>query len=81
MEVVGWIGGFAFALCGLPQVVKCVREQNAQGISWGFLGLWLLGEVCTLVYVWPMAAWPLIMNYLVNIVFTAVILRYKLWYG
>lgn len=31
MELVGWIGSACFAVCALPQVIKTVREKNADG--------------------------------------------------
>ncbi len=79
MEIVGWIGSFLFAACGLPQAVTCWRTGHAQGLAWGFLLMWLLGEVLTLIYILPKLDWPLIFNYSVNLAFLAVMLRYKLF--
>ena len=77
LEVIGWIGGAAFALCGAPQAWHCWKNKTAAGVSWGFLGLWFLGEICSLIYVYPTGKLPLIVNYMLNIVFTGLILRYK----
>lgn len=80
-EAIGWVGGVAFAVCGLPQAITCHRQGHANGIDAGFLGLWLLGEVCTLIYVLLDVglAWPLLVNYGANLVLTGAITYYKLF--
>lgn len=79
MEIIGWIGAVLFAACGFPQAVECWRKGHSNGLAWGFLGMWLGGEILTLVYIVPKQDWPLIFNYVVNLGFLAVMLRYKLW--
>jgi len=78
MELVGWIGSACFAVCALPQVIKTVREKNADGMSHGLLWLWFLGEAFTIVYVWSAHfSWPLIVNYSFNLVLLSIIGYYK----
>jgi len=77
MSVIGWIGAILLSLCGLPQALKSRVDGHSRGVSWLFLYMWLIGEVCTLVYVFPMAKWPLIVNYFLNLMFISVILYYK----
>lgn len=77
MEVIGWVGSIMLALCGLPQAIKSYRTKSSKDISIWFLVLWLLGEVLTLVYVFPKLDWPLIMNYSFNIGLICVILKYR----
>lgn len=79
MEIIGWIGSVLFAACGLPQAVACWQAGHARGLAWGFLLMWFVGEILTLVYVLPKLDWPLIFNYVVNLVFLVIMLRYKLW--
>lgn len=79
LEVVGWIGSVAFALCGAPQAMKSYKEGHSHGISWGLLSLWFIGEVCTLIYVIPKSHLPLIFNYLGNLFFVAIIIYYKIY--
>ena len=43
--LLGCIGSICFALCGVPQVLMCVKQGHANGVSGMFLILWLLGEV------------------------------------
>ena len=52
IEVIGYIGGLAFALCGFPQVLQCYRQGHAKGMSVAFLGLWATGEGCYLISTW-----------------------------
>lgn len=78
LEAAGWIGSVLFAICGLPQAIACIRTGNAQGVDGLFLLAWLLGEIFTLIYVWPRSDWPLIFNYTMNLVFVLIIFKYKL---
>lgn len=79
LEIIGWIGAIAFGICGLPQAIKSKKQGHSGGISAIFLSLWLIGEVTTLIYVFPKAHFPLIFNYLMNILFVLVIFYYKLF--
>lgn len=79
MEWVGWLGNILLAICGFPQAVKSIKEGHSRGITWGLLILWLLGEILTLIYVFPKELSPLIFNYAANIIFLSIIIRYKIW--
>jgi uncharacterized protein with PQ loop repeat len=78
METIGWMGSILFAICGLPQAIQCAKDGHARGLNWFFLLAWLGGEILTIIYVWPKSDWPLLANYMVNLVFLAVMLRYKI---
>lgn len=78
METLGWIGSIMFAACGIPQAWQCWRVGHAQGLAWGFLLLWLGGEILTLVYILPKLDWPLIFNYGVNLALLLIILGFKI---
>jgi uncharacterized protein with PQ loop repeat len=79
MDAIGWIGSGLFALCGLPQAVQSAREGHSHGLSWMFLLMWFFGEIFTMVYVWPKMDYPLLANYLTNMVFLVIILYYKIF--
>jgi uncharacterized protein with PQ loop repeat len=79
METLGWFGSILFAICGLPQAIQCAKDGHSRGLNWFFLLCWFGGEVLTTVYVWPKADWPLLSNYLVNMIFLLIMLRYKIW--
>ena len=81
VDIVGWIGSLAFAICGAPQAYQCWKQKHADGISAAFLALWVIGEVCSLIFVvltiHPLS-YPLVMNYALNLFFTLVMVRFKL---
>lgn len=79
INYLGWIGGIMFALCALPQVIQCFKQKHAEGVSLIFLLLWLFGEIFTLIYVLFNHGLdlPLIVNYILNIIFIVIIIYYK----
>lgn len=78
MELIGWIGGILLAFCGLPQAVESYKTKNSDGLTWGFLIMWGVGELFTIVYIIPKWHWPLIFNYTANIIFISIIVYYKI---
>lgn len=78
-EMIGWAGSALLAFCGLPQAVESWRTGSSSGVTWGLLVMWGVGEVLTLVYVFPKMELPLIFNYMANIVFLLVITHYKVF--
>ena len=80
-ELVGWIGAICLAVCCLPQAWLSFKQKHSNGVSNWLIILWGLGEVLTLIYVWPTGQMPLIYNYAANIVLLAVIAYYKIFPG
>ncbi len=80
MNLIGWIGSFCLAYCGIPQAIKCIKEGNSNGIDLYFLITWFIGEVLSLIYVYSLDSkpLPLITNYFINILVLIIILKYKL---
>jgi uncharacterized protein with PQ loop repeat len=80
-QVIGWIGAFAFALCGLPQAIRSIEDGHSNGLEWGFLLLWVLGEFCAVYFVWDdkKKLSPFFFNYVVNIIFVGIIIFYKIF--
>jgi len=74
-EVVGWIGSICFAMCGVPQAYKCIRQGHADGLSPWFLLLWFVGEICYVGAVLLQFGWVgwMMFNYVLNIVCIVVI--------
>lgn len=63
IDFLGWLGVVFLSACGLPQLAKTLRTRSVRDLSPLFLGVWLVGEVLYLVYLFaraPMA--PLIAN-------------------
>ena len=77
-ELIGWLGSILFALCGLPQAFSCYKEGSAKGLSWTFLLMWFFGEILTIIYIFPSKQYPLLFNYMCNLLSLLVILKYKI---
>jgi uncharacterized protein with PQ loop repeat len=78
METIGWLGSILLAFCGLPQAIESYKTKSSAGLTWGFLVMWFIGEILTVIYIIPKWHWPLIFNYTANIIFLSVILYYKI---
>lgn len=78
LETIGWIGGTALAFCGLPQAYKSWKEGHSDGLAWGMLILLFIGALGSLIYVLPLWKIPLILNYVLNLVFVVIISYYKI---
>ena len=77
MEYIGWIGGILLAFCGLPQAWESYKTKSSDGLTWGFLIMWGVGELFTIVYIIPKWHWPIIFNYTANFIFLLIIIYYK----
>jgi uncharacterized protein with PQ loop repeat len=77
-EFAGWISSISLALCAYPQVIHTWRTGKTDGLSVGFLVLWLLGEVFGLIYVtgFDTIPLPLLANYAAN----TLAIGYLLWH-
>lgn len=78
MENIGWIGSIMLAFCGLPQAWESIRMGHSRGLTWGFLSMWFVGELCTFLYILPKMDLPLLVNYSANIMFLIIIIFYKI---
>lgn len=77
-ETWGWLAAACFGFCAVPQAWKSFKEKHSDGISWGLLLLWGIGEIFAIVYVFPRMDAPLLVNYIFNLVFIGIILYYKI---
>ena len=78
MEYIGWAGSILFAACGIPQAYESYTKGHSRGLTWAFLLMWLGGEILTLAYIIPKGDWPLLFNYVNNLICLLIILRYKI---
>lgn len=78
MENIGWLGSILLAFCGLPQAIESIKTKSSEGLTWGFIGMWFIGEICTFIYILPKMDLPLLLNYTANIIFLSIIIFYKL---
>lgn len=68
IETIGWIGALCFGFCALPQTIHTLRTQQARDISWAFICLWLIGELCMITYNFAtVSSVQLTVNYFFNL--------------
>ncbi len=79
LDFIGWMGAVLFAVCGLPQAYQSIKDGHSRGLNWFFLLCWLFGEIFTIIYIWPKQDWPLLFNYLMNLAFLGIMVKYKIW--
>lgn len=79
--LLGTVGAICFALSGLPQAIKSWREGHSNGIAYGTVWLWLLGEGMMLAYAlhFYVNDWILITNYTANFLLVSIIFKFKYW--
>lgn len=77
LNFIGWVGGILLGMCALPELIHTI-QKGTNDSSWMFLGMWLGGELCLLVYVVPKKEYPLIFNYLFNVILISGLVYYKL---
>lgn len=78
IDSIGWFSNLAFALSGLPLVIIAIR-RGYDKTNRAFLWLWFLGEFSGLFYVLLKMGfdWPLVSNYVVNLIIIGIILFYN----
>lgn len=79
MDNIGWIGSILLAFCGLPQAIESFKTKSSAGLTWGFIFMWFVGELCTFAYIIPKMDLPLLVNYSANIIFLIIIIYFKIW--
>lgn len=74
LKIIGWLGAQLLAWCAAPAAIQVLSQGHANGYSGMFIAMWLLGEILCLIYVYfSYKDKPLMLNYLLNIVFISVI--------
>lgn len=77
ISLIGAIGAFLLAFCGLPEVISSLRKGYC-GASWGLLVTWVSGEILTFVYILGTSAdIYLLFNYGVNILLISILILLK----
>ncbi len=85
--MLGWTGNILLSIGVLPQVVFTWRTHDVSSFSWPFLLMWNIGVLLTFVYIVAdnvragKFQYPLLLNYLVNILGTLYLVYAKFVYG
>ncbi len=76
IELIGLLGSICFALCGVPAAWEAYKNKHCH-FAWGFLWLWAVGEILTLIYVLAVQEWILLLNYGVNLICIIILMYYN----
>jgi MtN3 and saliva related transmembrane protein len=79
--IIGTVAGTLTTAAYLPQVVKVWRSRSVGDISLQMYILMVTGASLWVVYGLMLMAWPVIVANAVSLLFTAIILGFKLRYG
>jgi uncharacterized protein with PQ loop repeat len=76
--MIGWIASFLFAFCGVPQAWMSFKNGITEGLAPLFVWMWFIGEALMIIYVYIEHGFdgPLMFNYIMNLTFVAIILKY-----
>jgi len=85
-DSLGWVGNILLSIGVIPQVVRTWQTHDVSSFSWSFLLLWAIGVFLTFIYILAdnirdrKFQFPLLLNYLVNIVGTFYLVFAKFMY-
>jgi uncharacterized protein with PQ loop repeat len=77
MNIVGLIGSLSLTVCAIPEVYRTVKDKRCH-LGWGFLLLWLIGEIFCFVYGLQLNQIPMIINYSFNLLVVSIMTSYKI---
>ena len=77
IQLIGYIGSLAYAICGLPQAIMSIKNGHSQGISRGYALLSLVGSILSLIYAIPRQDYVLVLNFATNIIVWSIVLKYS----
>ena len=78
-QIAGWASSIAFGICAIPQAYQSIKDGHSNGMTNGLLFLWIVGEVCGILYSISLGELPLIFNYGSNCFFVGIMLWYKIF--
>jgi len=77
MNSIGLLGSLLLTFSALPELVRTIKDGKCH-MGWGFLIMWLLGEIFCVFYGFDLKEIPLIVNYTFNLGVAFVMFYYKL---
>lgn len=76
VDFIGWVGGILLAGCAVPLTIEAMAEKSIH-INYWFLLNWTLGEVLCLIYAAHYGKWPLVFNYVANLLLLMPVWWYR----
>lgn len=86
-KFIGWFGNIILSIGVIPQVYQTFTTHDVDSFSWSFLLMWAFGVLFTFIYIIQdnymvkKYQWPLLLNYLVNILATFYLVFAKFLYA
>lgn len=77
---VGLFAGICTAISLLPQLVKIIREKKANAISYGMLGILMLGLISWIVYGFLKNDYPIILTNFLSLILNILIVIFTVKY-
>lgn len=77
MNNIGLIGSLLLTFSAVPELVRTIKDGKCH-MGWGFLSMWLIGEIFCVFYGFDLAEFPLILNYTFNLGVAFTMFYYKL---
>jgi uncharacterized protein with PQ loop repeat len=77
MNSVGLIGSLLLTFSAVPELIRTVKDGKCH-IGWGFLLMWLIGEIFCTFYGFDLKEVPLILNYSFNLGVAGLMFFYKI---
>lgn len=77
MELISYVGSFLLAFCGLPELIRTIRNKRCD-IGYGMLLSWLIGEILVLIYTVSKQEYALVINYSINTLIVSIMCYYKI---
>ena len=75
--MIGMIGSLFLTFCAIPELVRTIKDKKCH-IGWGFLLMWLFGEIFCFFYGLELREIPLIINYSFNLIVVSTMTYFKL---
>lgn len=75
--MIGMIGSLLLTFCGIPELIRTLKDKKCH-LGWGFLSMWLIGEIFCVFYGFDLNEIPLIINYTFNFTIVSIMTFFKL---
>lgn len=76
MNLFGLIGSLFLTFCGVPELIKTLHTKKCN-LSWGYLIMYVIGEIFCLVYAIQIMQIPLLINFSFNLVLSIFLFTWK----
>ena len=75
-RVLQFIGSICFGICGIPAAIGAIAGDPVS-MSWIFLGLWLVGEICMIIWSIRTRMWLMLLNFIPNFLCLIILMWYN----